>query len=194
MEPITLTTDRLRLRPFVPEDVDAVTAACQDPGIQRWTQVPSPYTRADADFFVNRLVPDGWRQDGEYTFAVEPLDGGPLLAATGLHARGPGVREVGFWLIKEHRGHGYMTEVVTALARWAFTSLDVHRLVWRAEVGNGPSRAVAERAGFVMEGVERAGLANKGTVRDAWVASLLPSDLGFPSPLPYLPAQAGAQA
>ncbi|MFD5324348.1 GNAT family N-acetyltransferase [Streptomyces sp. NPDC127092] len=194
MEPITLTTDRLRLRPFASADVDAVTAACQDPDIQRWTQVPSPYTRPDADFFVNRLVPQGWREDGEYGFAVEPLEGGPLLAAAGLHARGPGVREVGFWLVREHRGHGYMTEVVDALARWAFTSLGVHRLVWRAEIGNTPSRAVAERAGFTMEGVERAGLTNKGTVRDAWVASLLPSDLGLPSPLPYLPAKADADA
>ncbi|GAA3395041.1 GNAT family protein [Streptomyces roseoviridis] len=194
MEPITLTTDRLRLRPFTAADVDAVDAACQDPDIQRWTQVPSPYTRADAELFVTRLVPDGWREDKEYSFAVEPLEGGPLLAAAGLHARGEGVREVGFWGTKEHRGHGYMTEAVEALARWAFTSLGVHRLLWRAEVGNAPSRAVAERAGFTLEGVERAGLVNKGTARDAWIASLLPSDLGLPSPLPYLPAKAGAES
>ncbi|MFI8517325.1 GNAT family N-acetyltransferase [Streptomyces sp. NPDC085481] len=189
MDPITLTTDRLRLRPFVPEDAEAVHAACQDPDIQRWTTVPSPYVRADAELFVTRIVPDGWRQDGEYSFAVEPLEGGPLLAAAGLHARGQGIREVGFWLGKEHRGRGYMTEAVGALAHWAFTALGVHRLLWRAEVGNTASRAVAERAGFTLEGVERAGLVNNGTVRDAWIGSLLPSDLGLPSPVPYLPAQ-----
>ncbi|MFJ9829340.1 GNAT family N-acetyltransferase [Streptomyces sp. NPDC101160] len=190
MEPITLSTDRLRLRPFTPEDADAVYDACQDPDIQRWTTVPSPYGRADAELFVTRIAPEGWRLDGEYVFAVEPLEGGPLLAATGLHARGPGVREVGYWLAKEHRGHGYMTEAVTALARWAIGSLGVHRLLWRAEVGNAPSRAVAERVGFTVEGVERAGLVNNGTVRDCWLGSLLPSDLGLPSPLPYLPPRA----
>ncbi|MFI8963669.1 GNAT family N-acetyltransferase [Streptomyces sp. NPDC053493] len=194
MEPITLTTGRLRLRPFTPDDVDAVHAACQDPDIQRWTTVPSPYGRADAELFVTRLVPEGWRQDGEYAFAVEPLEGGPLVAAAGLHARGPGVREVGFWLVKEQRGHGYMTEAVGALAHWAFTGLGVHRLLWRAEVGNGPSRAVAERAGFTIEGVERAGLVNKGTARDSWLGSLLPSDLGLPSALPYLPANVRTEA
>lgn len=194
MEPITLTTGRLRLRPFTPDDVDAVYAACQDPDIQRWTQVPAPYQRSDAEFFVNRLSPDGWRQDMEYPFAVEPVEGGPLIAAAGLHLRGEGIREVGFWQVREHRGHGYMTEAVGALAHWAFTALGVHRLLWRAEVGNTASLAVAERAGFTLEGVERAGLANKGTVRDAWVASLLPSDLGLPWPLPYLPAKATTEA
>ncbi|MFE1550387.1 GNAT family N-acetyltransferase [Streptomyces sp. NPDC058718] len=189
MEPITLTTDRLRLRNFVPGDADAVYESCQDPDIRRWTVVPDPYTRQDADFFLNRLVPDGWREDSEYPFAVEPLAGGPLLAAIGLHSRDSGVWEVGYWLHKDHRGHGYMTEAVRALAHWAFTGLGCTRLIWRAEVGNAGSRAVAERVGFALEGVQRAGLVNKGTLRDCWVGSLLPSDFGLPSPLPYLPAE-----
>ncbi|WP_369144542.1 GNAT family N-acetyltransferase [Streptomyces sp. R44] len=188
MDPIILTTDRLRLRSFVPEDVDAVYAICQDPAIQRWTVVPSPYKREDAELFVLRLVPDGWRDDAEYVFAAEPVEGGPLLASVGLFNRGQGAWEVGYWMAKEQRGSGYMTESVRALAHWAFTGLGCTRLIWRAEVGNTASRAVAERAGFVLEGVQRAGLANKGTLRDAWVGALLPSDFGLPSPLPYLPA------
>ncbi|MFB7453456.1 GNAT family N-acetyltransferase [Streptomyces sp. NPDC056194] len=189
MEPITLTTDRLRLRTPVPEDVDTVYAVCQDPDIRRWTTVPDPYKREDAKFFVHRLVPDGWREDTEYTFAAEPVEGGPLLAAATLSSRGAGVWEIGYWLAKEARGAGHMTEIVRALAHWAFTGLGCTRLVWRAEVGNAGSRAVAERAGFVVEGVQRAALANKGTLRDAWVGALLPSDFGLPSPLPYLPAR-----
>ncbi|MFI0988358.1 GNAT family N-acetyltransferase [Streptomyces exfoliatus] len=188
MEPITLTTDRLRLRNFVPGDAEAVYEICQDPAIRRWTTVPDPYTRQDADFFLNRLVPDGWREDTEYAFAVEPLAGGPLLAAASLSSRDGGAWEIGFWLAEEHRGGGYMTEIARALAHWAFTGLGCTRLVWRAEVGNAASRAVAERVGFVVEGVQRAALVNKGTLRDCWVGALLPSDFGLPSPLPYLPA------
>ncbi|MGW0119527.1 GNAT family N-acetyltransferase [Streptomyces sp. NPDC003327] len=188
MEPITLTTERLRLRNFLPEEVDVVYEICQDPDIRRWTTVPDPYGREDAAFFLNRIIPDGWRDDKEYGFAVEPLGGGPLLAAASLHVREPGVFEVGFWQTKEARGRGYMTETVRALAHWAFTGLGCTRLIWRAEVGNTASRAVAERVGFAFEGVQRAGLLNGGTVRDAWIASLLPSDFGLPSPVPYLPA------
>ena len=37
--------------------------------------------------------------------------------------------------------------------------------------------------------LHRAGLLNKGTLRDCWVGALLPSDIGVPSPHPYLPAR-----
>jgi hypothetical protein len=70
-----------------------------------------------------------------------------------------------------------------------FTTLRAVRVEWRAEVGNAASRAVAEKAGVVVEGTLRAGLLNKGTLRDCWVGGLLPSDLGLPGPYPYLPAR-----
>ncbi|MFD4631903.1 GNAT family N-acetyltransferase [Streptomyces sp. NPDC058284] len=190
MEPVTLTTERLSLSVFTPEDIDETCAACQDPDIQRWTTVPSPYARVDAESFVRTMVPEGWRNDTEYTFAVRPLAGGPLLAAASLHHPRSGTWEVGYWTAKEHRGRGYMTEAVLGLARWAFTDLRCTRLEWRAEVGNTGSRAVVEKAGFTVEGVHRAGLLNKETVRDCWVGALLPSDLGMPSTHPYLPARA----
>ncbi|MFC8920383.1 GNAT family N-acetyltransferase [Streptomyces sp. NPDC047821] len=192
MDPVTLTTGRLLLRPFAPEDVDAVHTACQDPGIQRWTTVPSPYARHHAEEFVG-TVPDGWRTGYDLDFAVLLRDGGPLVGAAGVRGHS-GVWEIGFWTAAEHRGSGYATEAVAALARWTFTATGCVRLVWRAEVGNTGSRAVAEKAGFTIEGTQRAGLLNKGTVRDAWVGSLLPSDLGLPSPVPYLPAPARPRA
>ncbi|WP_329119945.1 GNAT family N-acetyltransferase [Streptomyces sp. NBC_01353] len=185
MEPKTLITERLTLGRFTPEDADEIHAICQDPEIQRWTTVPSPYGRQDAEFFLNRLVPDGWRDDTDYSFAVRPREGGPILAAIALHHPRAGTWEVGFWTAKEHRGRGYMTEAVLALAGWAFTELRCTRLEWRAEVGNAGSRATAEKAGFAVEGVLRAALPNKGVLRDSWVGALLPSDLGLPGALPY---------
>ncbi|MFA7761137.1 GNAT family N-acetyltransferase [Streptomyces sp. NRRL S-448] len=194
MEPTTLSTDRLVLRPFVPADEAEVYAAAQDADIQRWTVVPSPYERADAHAFVNEIVPNGWRDGPAMSFAVRLGAEGPLVAAVGVHVRGTGdfaSHEIGYWAVKEHRGRGYMTEAVLAVARWAFTELGATRLEWRAEVGNAGSRAVAEKAGFRVEGVLRAGIEQRGTSRDCWVGALLPSDLGLPSRLPYLPAVSG---
>ncbi len=42
MDRPTLRDGDLVLRPATPADADAVTAACQDPEIARWTSVPSP--------------------------------------------------------------------------------------------------------------------------------------------------------
>ncbi|RIJ43967.1 N-acetyltransferase, partial [Clavibacter lycopersici] len=40
MDPVTLRTPRLTLRPPALGDVDAITAACQDPAIRRYVPVP----------------------------------------------------------------------------------------------------------------------------------------------------------
>ncbi|WP_307126746.1 GNAT family N-acetyltransferase [Streptomyces sp. B1I3] len=189
MEPITLTTERLLLRPFSPQDADEVYTACQNPDIQRWTVVPSPYTRADAELFTRELSPRGWQDGTSYDFAVVARDGGQLTGALGVNARSlPGTYEVGFWTAEEHRGRGFTTEAVLAAARWAFTALAADRLEWRAEIGNAPSRAVALRAGFRMEGEQRSALLNKGIRRDTWAGALIPADLGLPGTHPYLPA------
>ena len=191
MEPATLTTGRLVLRPVGPQDTDAVYTAVQDPDIQRWTTIPSPYLPEHAHSFTEQLAPEGWANDSMFTFAVL-LAGEPhpatLTGVLSLTLRSLGTAEIGFWTAKEHRGRGYTTEATLAAARWAFTHLAIDRIEWRAEVGNTASRAVAEHAGFTLEGTLRSAINNKGVRRDCWVGSLLPSDLSLPSTAPYLPA------
>ncbi len=187
MEPVTLLTDRLVLRTVGPQDTEAVHAACQDPDIRRWTTIPSPYLLEHARGFTEQLVPDGWANDSMFTFGLF-LPAGDLVGMLGVTMVSLGVGEIGFWGAKEHRGRGHVTEAAVAVARWAFTERAIDRLEWRAEVGNRASRAVAERAGFTMEGTLRSALNNKGVRRDCWIASLLPSDLSLPSTSPYLPA------
>ncbi|WP_030854103.1 GNAT family N-acetyltransferase [Streptomyces griseus] len=190
MEPITLTTQRLLLRPFGPQDTFRVHAACQDPDIQRWTVIPSPYRLTDAELFTTRLAPAGWSNDSAYGFALVLRESDALVGALSVDRRSrPGTYEVGYWSAPEHRGRGYVTEAVLTAARWAFTSLGAERLEWRAETGNVASRAVALRAGFRLEGEQRSGLLNKGVRRDAWTAALLPSDLGLAGAHPYLPGR-----
>ncbi|MFE0423675.1 GNAT family N-acetyltransferase [Streptomyces sp. NPDC058953] len=190
MEPITLTTGRLLLRAFTEDDTDEVFRLCQDPQVQRWTCVPSPYERRHAREFTGETVPEGWRTSTTPTFALVPPDGGPLMGSVSVTLRTlSGTWEVGYWLGAEYRGRGLMTEAVTEIAHWSFGRLGATRLEWRAEVGNTASRAVALRAGFTPEGTLRAAINNNGTLRDAWVGSLLPSDLGLSGTYAYLPAR-----
>ncbi|CAL9431889.1 Putative ribosomal N-acetyltransferase YdaF [Streptomyces sp. enrichment culture] len=192
MRPVTLGTERLVLRPFEPQDVPAVHAACQDPDILRWTTLPEPYERRHAQEFVLNIGPAGWREDTAYNFGVFTRDG-ELAGSMGLvRITPPGpegrLAELGYWTARERRGRGYTVEAARAVADWAFGELGVERLEWFAEAGNTGSRAVAERLGFVVEGTLRARITFRGTRRDAWVASLLPSDWGRTAAVPYLPA------
>ncbi|MFI1253225.1 GNAT family N-acetyltransferase [Streptomyces netropsis] len=192
MEPINLTTERLVLRPFVPADRDTVHAACQDPDIPRYTSVPSPYTAEDARTFIEETAPDGWRDDSMYTFGLFTREDDRLVGSMCLvrlaQLRAPERQaELGYWTAKDQRGRGYTAEAAREVIRWAFEELGVERLEWYAEAGNEGSRGVALKAGFTMEGTMRSKIVYNGTRRDAWVGSLLPSDLGLPSQAPYLP-------
>ncbi|MEU8786753.1 GNAT family N-acetyltransferase [Streptomyces sp. NPDC048637] len=204
MKPVILTTEHLVLRPFEPSDAPAVHAACQEPDIPRWTGVPSPYGVADAEQFVGTVVPDGWRDDTAYHFAVVTRADGTLVGAMGLvrlaRLHTPERQaELGYWTAKEHRGRGYTAEAARAALRWAFRDLGVERMEWQAEAGNQGSRAVARKVGFRMEGTLRAKRVREGTRRDVWIGSLLPSDLAaepgpsgsggpaVPDATPYLP-------
>lgn len=192
MEPISLTTDRLLLRPLEPADAPAVYLACQDPDIPRWTSVPSPYALAHATDFIGRICAEGWRDDILYNFGVFTRDTGDLVGSMGLVRLGqltaPAHQaELGYWTAKEQRGKGYTVEAGRAVCAWAFEALGAERIEWYAEAGNEGSRAVALKLGFVMEGTVRSGIVQEGTRRDAWSGSLLPSDWGRESATAYLP-------
>lgn len=188
MEPVSLTTQRLLLRPHDPSDEDAVFAACQDADIQRWTDFPEPYERQHSAFYLRELVPRGWHDQTMFHFAVEERESAILVASVNVH-RHADTWGIGYWTVAEHRGRGYATEAVLALANWSFNELGVQRLEWRAEAGNSASWAVAEKVGFVREGTLRAAQINSNSLRDSWVGALLPADLGLPFALPYCPVQ-----
>ena len=172
-----LTTARLQLRPIGPDDVAAVHAACQDPQIQRWTTVPSPYLLEHAEQFACDYAPNAWATGDAAVFGVTDRSSGELLASVGLHfdrGRDDGIAEIGYWTAAAARSRGITTEAVAAVCAWGFNSCGVQRLEWYAEVGNVPSRRVAEKVGFTIEGTLRSFLLRPGAARvDGWVGSLL---------------------
>lgn len=176
MDPVELRTPRLLLRPFRPEDAPAVTAACQDPDIARFTTVPSPYTRQDGQGYVESWCPEQWRTGAGAPYAVVDAGSGELLASVGLSGIGGGAAELGYWCAPAARGRGVVAEAAAAVCRWGFDALGLGRVTWYAEVGNWASRRVADTVGFRVEGTLRSALVHRGERVDAWVAGLLPGD------------------
>jgi ribosomal-protein-serine acetyltransferase len=82
---------------------------------------------------------------------------GRIAGVVGVHGVSwlHGSTTIGYWLAEEFTGRGLMTAAVRAYARHAFGPWRLHRMELRAAVGNTRSQAVAERAGFVREGVLR---------------------------------------
>jgi ribosomal-protein-serine acetyltransferase len=63
--------------------------------------------------------------------------------------------ELGYWLDQSHQGRGIVTRGVARLTDYAFQKQDCNRVILQCAIGNLKSRAVAERLGFVQEGILR---------------------------------------
>ncbi|HEY2636435.1 MAG TPA: GNAT family N-acetyltransferase, partial [Solirubrobacteraceae bacterium] len=154
--PESLSDGVVLLRPFTRGDVSAIARNCSDPEVPRRTRVPSPYTEAHADLFLDRL--DVGLARGEMvSLAVCEVRERAALGAITIqrfeweHRRG----EIGYYLGAAGRGRGLMSRAVRVITPWAFAKLGLARLEILASTDNPASQRVAERAGYVREGVLR---------------------------------------
>ncbi len=78
-----------------------------------------------------------------------------VVGMVGLHLVDWGNRSssLGYWLDRKANGQGIMTRAAEAIVHYAFRQLQLHRLEIRTQEDNLRSQRVAERLGFVREGV-----------------------------------------
>jgi len=181
-----LTDGVVSLRPWEEEDIPALVAGIDgDPDVTIWLElIPQPYTESEAIAWVaaTRAM---WREGSGSPFAV--CVSGEVVGGVGVNwvDREQAVGDIGYWLRRAERGKGYTTRAVRVVARWAF-ECGCERLQVRADTENESSQRVAERAGFLREGVQRSARYNPrlGRRMNFAVFSLLPSDPLAPLDLP----------
>ena len=147
-----LTDGVITLRPPREEDIDAIYEACQDPEIQIWTNVPSPYHREHAVDYVERVAQE------PNTAAFLAFDGDELVGSFGVMEidRERAYAEIGYWVAAPARGRGVATRCVTILRDWAAEELGARLVELLIHEDNLPSKRVAERTGFLVTGERRA--------------------------------------
>jgi RimJ/RimL family protein N-acetyltransferase len=164
----------LVLREWSEADVPALVVACNDPEIARWIPViPRPYTEEHALSFVRGESTGA----PEHSFAIEAHD--TMVGAIGMSLNSLRYKgTIGYWVAAQARGNGVCTRAVRVVARWGLDELDLQRLDLITDPDNIGSQRVAEKVGFVREGVMRAHLRHPdGRVRDSVLFSLLPGEL-----------------
>ena len=173
-----LTDGVVTLRPHHAGDVAAVLEQCTDPVSRRWTTVPVPYRREDAERFVTEIVPRQWRA-GSWAFAVEAADdrGVPRFCGT-VELRDEGDRraEVAYGSHPWARGRGLMERGLRLLLAWGFEQQGLRAVAWWANVGNWASRRTAWKLGFSCDGVVERWLPQRGELLDGWVGVLHSDD------------------
>ena len=131
-----------RLRPLQSNDAEWIYHACQDSEVQRWTQIPRPYTREHAKSFVID-------QNGELLAnAIINSRTGEPAGVAGIHHIKNGVATVGYWIAPQARRAGAAStalKILPTIARRLGDAQTVRAIIAETNVA---SRATAERAGF----------------------------------------------
>jgi RimJ/RimL family protein N-acetyltransferase len=173
---VSLSDGHVILRPWRIDDAPAVAAACRDPEIAHWIPVvPRPYTLADAETFIRDCLEGG---DNRGAFAVTLAGRDEALGSMDMRINQFGTGHIGYWIAAEARGDGLCTRALRLISRWGFDERELGRLELVTDPENRASQRVAEKAGFIREGVLRSHIRHPdGRRRDSVMFSLLPGEL-----------------
>lgn len=145
--PVILRTQRLILRPPLPDDVDEIAERIGLKDVA-WNlgSAPYPYSTSDAEDWVMKN-PQGWADDTAYVFvATHPSEG--VIGCVGLDLKPMDVWEIGYWVGKPWWGRGYVTEAAAAVMNWAETTMGLTQFASGHFVDNPASGSVLLKLGF----------------------------------------------
>ncbi len=171
-------TTRLLIRAGMAADLDETfdVGQASAAALREWMPWahPSPLRESMEKYFSS--IEEKWQTREQLDFQWIEKSTGALIGKGGFHHIDWTIPklEIGYWLATAHVGKGYCSEAVLGLVEFARTELGAVRLEIRSQPLNVRSRAVAERCGFSLEGINRhALLGADGSLRDACMYALI---------------------
>jgi RimJ/RimL family protein N-acetyltransferase len=142
---LPLSTPRLRIRAFVPEDLDALHAIYGDAEAMRWVDGDYSTIAHTAGALGTHIVMGA--RDGFAFWAVDELATGELVGEVGFGRLGDEV-EMGWTFRRDRWRRGYAYEASEA----ALAIRPAQRVIAVIREENTASRRLAEKLGFRLEG------------------------------------------
>ncbi len=172
--PVPLTTGRLTLRLYRPEDLEPSLGYYGDPEVARYL-LEDAWTADVAEAKIaKRIARSGIRGPGSALALVVEHEG-VVVGDVALWTTGDTVSrgEVGWVFHPDHTGQGFATEAVRALLGLAFDYYGMHRVVAQLDARNERSARLCERLGMTREGHLRQDWWSKGEWTDTLVYGML---------------------
>lgn len=171
-----LADDAIRLVPVEARHEPGFAALVEHADVRRYTRVPSAPPAGFAATWLGRYL-DGWHDGSRAGFAIEAPDGEFLGVGMFVRFEWEGRQgEIGYVVGPAARGRGVATRTLELLTDWAFSQLALERIELWIDVTNPASEHVAERVGYVREGVLRSYWFKEDIRRDFGIWSRLRSD------------------
>ena len=146
-----LETERLILRSFREEDVDAMEQLFANPDFMRFSL--GVFTeRKQTVAFIEKVME--WDRAGiPSQFAIVPRNEDAVIGYCGFHHHPevPGEVEIGYRLHPDYWNRGLITEAARAVRDHGFRDYKLSRVISLIHPDNIPSRRVAEKNGMEVE-------------------------------------------
>lgn len=181
--PTERTDGVVTIRPFRPEDTDALYEAVRESAddLLPWLPWAEAYSRDDSREWITTRA-DAWAQEEAFSFCVVDAEEDTLLGGCGLNQLNASHRQanLGYWVRSSRTGMGIATRAVRLTARFGIDTVGLQRIEIVMAVANRASQRVAEKADAKREGRLRNRLRIRDEARDAIIYSIIPADLGTP--------------
>lgn len=154
---------QIRLRPYLPDDIDAWQKWNIDPEVQKFMPEPAnkPTSRQEQLKYLEECRVD---EEGIYWTIVDKTSDQAIgsIAITEIN-RHHGIGELGFFVgEKSYWSKGVITEAIGLVSDYAKKHMGLRRLVAEYENGNEGVRITLERNNFTLEGVAKESRVKQG--------------------------------
>ena len=157
--PETIDTPRLQLRATRAGAGNAINAAFVESRAELAPWMPwakGPMTPADSETHC-RDAQAKWYARQMIDFCFHRRTDGAFVGKGGLHTIEWAIPkfEIGYWIRTSCARQGFATEATRALTDLAAGTLGARRIEITSDARNVPSRRVAEKCGYTLEGIRR---------------------------------------
>lgn len=156
IEHVEIAAGAWQLRPPDPREAEDALAMLADPLTRQWNDASDVVDLATARAWCERGA--DWSDGTHATFSVLDATTGRLAANISLwqvDLERSMSAAVGYRTAPWARGRGVATTALLAITGWAYDGLGIERISLPHTVGNDASCRVAEKAGYLLEGVLR---------------------------------------
>nr|WP_206344269.1 GNAT family protein [Streptomyces mesophilus] len=175
VHPVRLSSQRLELREFTIDDVDAVLAIYGNVEVAEHMSFEPRSREQVADVIVRSIAASRSTPRGEYALAVQESDTKELIgfARLAIDPHQHQAATIGFALRPDTWGVGYGQETVRLLLELGFAELELHRIWGARSPANAASAKTMAQAGMAEDYTLREHIQKAGKWRDSVVHTIL---------------------
>lgn len=146
-----LNTKRLKLRQLTPADEKEIYLLRSDPGVLEYIDRPACTEVKEAHQFINKIT-NGIKNNECVYWAINLKDDPKLIGTICLwnFTSDKSKADIGYELLPEYQGNGYMNEAIPAVLSYGFYTLQLNSIDGEVDPRNLKSVRLLEKFGFTL--------------------------------------------